>query len=234
MMKSVSQKSNRVVRRRETKETNHWTNMWANRIHRLALYGCRGLYLIGLILLLQGCALLVTATGAGTVGTGAAVTTSTAMEVAQALDVAKTAGDVVAYNQTGKTLTDHVVSKLTGKDCRLFRKIKGEGDYCEPVEIVLPVLNTKNKIKIFQIIEDIRPVNGHMGPLTRQAYWRYEHGGRIWDSDLYDLFPKNDTEIREFQKEHGIEPIGKVGPKTIRALIEYYKEIKKEIKDGND
>jgi len=182
-------------------------------------------FLIIGILTLQGCTLLVTMTGAGTTGAGAAATTST-LEVAQALDVAKTAGDVASVQQTGKTLTDHVVSYLTGKDCRLFRKIKGEGDYCEPVEIVLPVLNTKNKVKVFQIIEDIRPVNGNMGPLTRQAYWNYQHGLKIWNDDLYNKFPKNDTEVFAFQKEHGIEQTGTIGPKTTQALIDYYERLK--------
>lgn len=214
----------RVVRR-QTAETDHWQYMWTNRIFRLALYRCRRLYIVGLILALQGCAILVTATGAGTVGTGAAATTSTALEVAQALDVAKTVGDVASVQQTGKTLTDHVVSYLTGKDCRLFRKIKGEGDYCEPVEIVLPVLNTKNKIKVFQIIEGIRPVNGNMGPLTRQAYWNYQHGVRTWNVELYDKFPKNDTEVFVFQREHDIEQTGIIGPKTTKALIEFHKEL---------
>lgn len=180
-----------------------------------------GLKLLPLVFLLQGCALLVTLTGAGTTGAGAAATTTTAMEVAQALDAAKTVGDVASYQKTGKTLTDHFISKLTGKDCRLVRKIKGDGDYCEPVEIVLPILNTKNKIKVFQIIEGIRPVNGHMGPLTREAYWQYEQGVKEWNSELYLKFPRNDTQVMMFQRLYGIEQVPNVGPKTIRKLIEY-------------
>lgn len=211
---------NRVVRGKTTK-ANHWTNMWNNRIFRLALYGCRRLYIVGLVLLTQGCAILVTATGAGTVGTGTAATTSTALEVAQALDAAKAVGDVASYQKTGKTLTDHFISKLTGKDCRLARKLKGEGDYCEPFEIILPILNTKNKIKVFQIIEGIRPVNGHMGPLTRQAYWQYEHGVKEWDAEFYMKFPRNDTQVMMFQRLYDIEQVPNVGPKTINMLIKY-------------
>lgn len=197
--------------------------MRTNRIFRLALLRSGRLYLIGLVLLLQGCTLLVTTFELG----GAAATagsTTAAVEVAQALDVAKTAGDVASIQQTGKTLTDHLISKLTDKDCSLWRKLKGEGAYCE---VILPVLDTTNKIRVFQIIEGIRPVNGKMGPKTRQAYWNYEHGLREWDDDLYDLFPKNVAEVKEFQEKKGITPVnGNIGPKTIGELIKFYEEIK--------
>lgn len=178
------------------------------------------------VLLSQGCTLLVTITGAGTTGAGAAATTTTALEVAQALDVAKTVGDVASVQQTGKTLTDHLVSKLTDKDCSLWRKLKGEGAYCE---VILPILDTTNKIRVFQIIEGIRPVNGRMGPLTRQAYWNYEHGLREWDDDLYDLFPRTEEEVKKYQLENGITPQnGNIGPKTIDSLIKYYSTLKGE------
>ena len=177
-------------------------------------------FLIISTILLQGCTLLVTTTGIGTTA-GATVTTTSALEVAQALDAAKAVGDVASVQVTGKTLTDHIVSKLTGKDCRLFRKIKGEGDYCEPVEIVLPILNTENKIKVFQIIEGIRPVNGKMGPQTQQAYWQYEHGVKPWDTEFYMKFPRNDTQVMMFQRLYGIEQVPNVGPKTIKMLISY-------------
>ena len=160
---------------------------------------------------------------------GAATTagsTTAAVEVAQALDVAKTAGDVASVQQTGKTLTDHLISKLTDKDCSLWRKLKGEGAYCE---VILPILDTTNKIRVFQIIEGIRPVNGRMGPLTRQAYWNYEHGLREWDDDLYDLFPRTEEEVKKYQLENGITPQnGNIGPKTIKSLIKYYSTLKGE------
>ena len=157
---------------------------------------------------------------------GAAATAegaSTAVEVAQALDIAGTAGDAVSVKETGKTLSDHVVSGLTGKDCRLIRKIRGKGDYCE---ILLPNLNTHNKIKVFQIVEGIRPINGNMGPLTRQAFWNYEHEVKEWDPTIYDKLPKTAPEVIELQKEHGLEPIGEIGPKTTKILIKLYEEIK--------
>jgi hypothetical protein len=61
--------------------------------------------------LLNGCVTMI----AGNMGAGA-----TAVAVAEAVDTAKTAGDAVAYGTTGKTLTDHALDKVTGKDCRMF------------------------------------------------------------------------------------------------------------------
>lgn len=184
-----------------------------------------------LILLLQGCAVgIVKLLGIGEAATAATAASgaTSALEIAEAVDLAKSAGDAVAYQKTGKTLTDHIVSRLTGKDCRLVRKIKSEGDYCEPVEIILPILNTQNKIKVFQIIEGIRPVNGRMGPLTRQAYWNYEHGVKTWDVEFYMKFPRNDTQVMQFQKLYGIEQVPNVGPKTIRMLIKYRNALAEE------
>ena len=180
------------------------------------------LVLLLAVLLTQGCTLIVTTFEIG----GAAATAesaSTAVEVAQALDIAGTAGDVVSVKETGKTLSDHVVSGLTGKDCRLIRKVRGRGDYCERP---LPNLNTRNKIKVFQIVEGIRPVNGKMGPLTRQAYWNYEHEVKSWDSKIYDKLPKTAPEIIRLQKDNGLEPIGEIGPRTTRLLIKLFKELK--------
>ena len=184
------------------------------------------LILIICLLVLTNCTFLVTTFEIG----GAAATAegaSTAVEVAQALDIAGTAGDAVSVRETGKTLSDHVVSGLTGKDCRLLRKIRGRGDYCE---IPLPNLNTRNKIKVFQIVEGIRPVNGKMGPLTRQAYWNYEHEVKAWDSKIYDKLPKTAPEIIRLQQDNGLEAIGEIGPRTTRLLIKLHKEIK----DGID
>lgn len=170
-----------------------------------------------MILGASGCTFLVTTFEIG----GAAATAegaSTAVEVAQALDLAGTAGNAVSVKETGKTLSDHVVSGLTGKDCKLLRKIRGRGDYCD---FYLPEVDSINNIKIFQIIEGIRPVNGKMGPLTRQAYWNYQHEVKTWDQKLYKKFPRTEEEIQEFQRDNGIEPIGIIGPKTTRALIKY-------------
>ncbi|SVE07319.1 uncharacterized protein METZ01_LOCUS460173, partial [marine metagenome] len=37
------------------------------------------------------------------------------------LGIAKGAGDVASYSQTGKTLNDHFMSAAIGKDCKLGR-----------------------------------------------------------------------------------------------------------------
>ena len=140
--------------------------------------------------------------------------------------MAGTAGDAVSVKETGKTLSDHIVSFLTEKDCKLLRKIRGRGAYCE---VYLPKMDTVNRIRVFQIIEEIRPVNGKMGPLTRQAYWNYEHGVKIWDQKLYKKFPRTEEKVREYQRENGIVPHnGNIGPKTIKSLIKYYSTLKGE------
>ena len=90
------------------------------------------------ISMLQGCAVTVVellGLGATTeVATGGAVS-STAVSIAQTLDIAKTTGDVVSFVDTGKTLTDHVISKYTGKDCRTFNILE-EKEVCEEVNAV--------------------------------------------------------------------------------------------------
>ena len=173
------------------------------------------------LFVLTNCTLLVTTFEIG----GAAATAegaSTALEVAQALDAAGTAGDVVSVKETGKTLTDHVVSFLTEKDCSLWRKLKGDGAYCE---VYLPLMDTVNRIRVFQVIEGIRPVNGKMGPKTRQAYWNYEHGVKEWDQTLYLKFPHTEEEVKQYQEENGLEPVGTIGPKTIKLLIKLHQEL---------
>ena len=72
-------------------------------------------------LLLQGCATMI----AGNMGAGATVVT-----VAETVDQAKTAGDVVAYGTTGKTLTDHALDAVTGKDCNLINIINKYRKVC--------------------------------------------------------------------------------------------------------
>jgi len=174
------------------------------------------------LFVLTNCTFLVTTFEIGGAATTAGSTT-TAVEVAQALDTAKTAGDVVSYNETGKTLTDHIISFLTEKDCNLVRKLKSDGDFCKAY---LPRMDTTDRIRVFQIIEGIRPVNGQMGPKTRQAYWNYQHGLREWDQKLYLKFPLTVEEVKEYQEKNELESVGTIGPKTIKALIKYYEEIK--------
>lgn len=73
-------------------------------------------------LLLQGCATyVVTQIGAGV----------EAVSAAQTIDQAKTAAEVVSYGATNKTLTDHALDTVTGKDCKLTNVVNKEHKVCE-------------------------------------------------------------------------------------------------------
>lgn len=113
-------------------------------------------------LLLQGCATFV----AGQMGAGATV-----VSTAQTIDTAKTAADVASYGTTGKTLTDHALSKVTGKDCRLFNVFDKYHKVCKEE---MPDLSTVEKIKEFQRSKGIEPT-GTIGPKTRMAVWRIKN-----------------------------------------------------------
>lgn len=103
---------------------------------------------------------------AGNMGAGA-----TAVAVAETVDTAKTAGDVVAYGTTGKTLTDHALDRITGRDCALFRAFDRNHRICRER---MPELKTPAQIRLFQKSKGI-PQTGVIGPLTRIAIWRIKH-----------------------------------------------------------
>jgi hypothetical protein len=103
---------------------------------------------------------------AGNMGAGA-----TAVAVAETVDTAKTAGDVVAYGTTGKTLTDHALDRITGRDCKLFRVFDRDRKICHER---MPELRTSAQIRAFQKSKGI-PETGQIGPLTRIAIWRIKH-----------------------------------------------------------
>jgi hypothetical protein len=103
---------------------------------------------------------------AGNMGAGA-----TAVAVAETVDTAKTAGDVVAYGTTGKTLTDHALDAVTGRDCNLINAFNKYRKVCRER---MPDLSTKEKIRAFQKAKGIEPT-GTVGPLTRIAIWRIKH-----------------------------------------------------------
>ena len=103
---------------------------------------------------------------AGNMGAGA-----TAVAVAEAVDTAKTAGDAVSYGTTGKTLTDHALDKITGRDCKLFRVFDRDRRVCQER---MPELKTSAQIRLFQKSKGI-PETGQIGPLTRIAIWRIKH-----------------------------------------------------------
>ena len=65
--------------------------------------------------MLQGCATFV----AGQMGAGA-----TAISTAQTIDTIKTGADVASVGATNKTLTDHAISYMVGKDCRMLNVLE--------------------------------------------------------------------------------------------------------------
>lgn len=113
-------------------------------------------------LLLQGCVTML----AGQMGAGATV-----ISTAETVDQAKTAADVVAYGTTGKTLTDHALDAVTGRDCKLFNVFDKYHKVCKER---MPDLSTKEKIREFQRSKGIEPT-GTIGPKTRLAIWRIKN-----------------------------------------------------------
>ena len=103
---------------------------------------------------------------AGNMGAGA-----TAVAVAETVDTAKTAGDVVAYGTTGKTLTDHALDRITGRDCKLFRVFDRDRKICHER---MPELQTPTQIRAFQKSKGLAQT-GQIGPLTSIAIWRIRH-----------------------------------------------------------
>lgn len=118
--------------------------------------------LIFIMLLQTSCVTML----AGNMGAGA-----TAVAVAETVDTAKTAGDVVAYGTTGKTLTDHALDKITGRDCKLFRVFDRDSKICHER---MPELKTAAQIRAFQKSKGLAQT-GHIGPLTSIAIWRIKH-----------------------------------------------------------
>ena len=103
---------------------------------------------------------------AGNMGAGA-----TAVTVAEAVDTAKTAGDAVALGTTGKTLTDHALDRITGRDCKLFRVFDRDRRVCRER---MPELKTAAQIRAFQKSKNLEQT-GRIGPLTSIAIWRIKH-----------------------------------------------------------
>ena len=118
--------------------------------------------LIFIMLLQTSCVTML----AGNMGAGA-----TAITVAEAVDTAKTAGDAVAYGTTGKTLTDHALDRITGRDCKLFNVFDKYHRVCRER---MPELKTTAQIRAFQKSKGI-PQTGVIGPLTSIAIWRIKH-----------------------------------------------------------
>jgi len=113
-------------------------------------------------LLLQGCVAMV----ATNMGAGAAV-----VATAETVDQVKTAADVVSYGTTSKTLTDHALDAVTGRDCNLINTFSKYRKVCREK---IPDLSTPEKIKEFQKSKGIEPI-GIVGPRTRMAVWRIKN-----------------------------------------------------------
>ena len=113
-------------------------------------------------LLLQGCVTMV----ATNMGAGAAV-----VATAETVDQVKTAADVVSYGTTSKTLTDHALDAITGRDCNLINAFNKYRKVCREK---MPDLSTKEKIRAFQKSKGLEQT-GQIGPLTRIAVWRIKH-----------------------------------------------------------
>jgi murein L,D-transpeptidase YcbB/YkuD len=113
-------------------------------------------------LLLQGCVTML----ASNMGAGATV-----VATAETIDQAKTAADVVSYGTTRKTLTDHALDAVTGRDCNLIHVFNKYRKVCRER---MPDLSTKEKIRAFQKSKGIEPT-GTIGPLTRIAIWRIKN-----------------------------------------------------------
>ena len=113
-------------------------------------------------LLLQGCVAMV----ATKMGAGAAV-----VATAETVDQVKTAADVVSYGTTSKTLTDHALDAITGRDCNLINTFSKYRKVCREK---MPDLSTPEKIRAFQKSKGLEQT-GRIGPLTRMAVWRIKH-----------------------------------------------------------
>ena len=113
-------------------------------------------------LLLQGCVTLV----ASNMGAGATV-----ISTAETIDTIKTGADVVSVGTTHKTLTDHALSGITGKDCNLINTFDKYHKVCREK---MPDLSSKEKIKEFQKKKGIEST-GTIGPQTRTAVWRIKN-----------------------------------------------------------
>ena len=127
-----------------------------------------------LLINLEGCALLASTAG------GSAAT----IQIAQTIDIIKTAGDIGSASVTGKTLTDHAISELSGKNCKtlnviedkkLCKEIEAKSQSVKVRQVMMPDVSTPEKIKAFQKSKNLEQT-GKIGPKTRTALWRIKHG----------------------------------------------------------
>jgi murein L,D-transpeptidase YcbB/YkuD len=103
---------------------------------------------------------------ASNMGAGAA-----AIQTAQTIDTIKTGVEVASVTTTHKSLTDHALSAVTGRDCNLVNVFDKYHKVCREK---MPDLTSSEKIKEFQKSKGIEPT-GTIGPKTRMAIWRIKN-----------------------------------------------------------
>ena len=77
----------------------------------------------------------------------------------------------MAYGTTGKTLTDHALDSVTGRDCNMIHVFNKYRKVCRER---MPDLSTPEKIRAFQKSKGLEQT-GRIGPLTRIAVWRIKN-----------------------------------------------------------
>ena len=93
---------------------------------------------------LPACAPLVAIMGYG----------NTATQIAVQIDRIKLASDGVSYLKSGKTVTDHAVSKIVGADCRLMNIVSAE-KVCTPKKDDTQVAARDGRITLAAMDEEV-------------------------------------------------------------------------------
>ena len=92
---------------------------------------------ISVLVLLQSCAFIPTATTTATTASGSYQTYKT-------ITIAKTGIDTALAVQGEKTTTDHILSSVTGKDCKIMRAVEEENLTFFCVDTIREHLHTRD------------------------------------------------------------------------------------------
>jgi len=82
------------------------------------------------ILLIPFCFLYLHITGCSMIAVSAGATTAT-INAAQIADYAKVLTDFLSLGVSNKTVNDHIISHITGYDCKTTNILKADTSYCE-------------------------------------------------------------------------------------------------------
>jgi hypothetical protein len=82
------------------------------------------------ILLIPFCFLYFSITGCSMIAVSAGATTAT-INAAQVADYAKVFTDFFSLGVSNKTVNDHIISHVTGYDCKTINLFKPDTSYCE-------------------------------------------------------------------------------------------------------